>query len=289
MTALSAKDTADFLFTALREPEAALAREDMGPIHTALAPHLRNWMRNKGTRHPAMVAAVGSINYDCVVASSDVDMKAVYFPSFEDMYHGRYPKFSFVTSAFDCELHPVQAYKKHALKGNINFFEPLYSQAAIVYPDFLEVSMHLRHMVEMNIQMTALATFFTAEQQNKGIDYKCGSGPDWGYKKASHCLRLLVFLINLIETGKIDLVPREPFKATVKGLKEGTVSYQEYCGLADELHDVAKGMLFKRFEHGGNYEFSDAVVELDHKGSARWVELDQETDRLIMNIIRGLM
>jgi len=259
----------------------------MGGLHTALAPHLRNWVESgSDERTLAMVAAVGSLNYDCVVPSSDLDMKAVYLPSFRDLYFGKFPKFSFVTTEFDCELHPMHHFKQHVLKGNMNFFEPLYSKASLVAPDLIAVTNPLKKLVEMNIAQTALATFFTAGQQNKKANGWNIEKIEYWAKHASHSIRLLTFLINLLDTGEFDLVPREPFRTTVKKLKTGEIVWDEYSKLYHELEGAAKDMMFKHFMNGSDYEFTDRVLELDGTKTSIWKELNEEVDNVLMELIK---
>ncbi len=287
LTVSKAQDAVRFVNEALTSPRDVVEREGMGELHAALAPHLRNWIESGGEdRHVVMVTAVGSLNYDCVVPSSDLDMKAVYLPSFRDLYFGKFPKFSFVTPEFDCELHPMHHFKQHVLKGNMNFFEPLYSKAALITPDLIFVTTPLKKLVEMNVMQTCLATFFTAEQMHK----KSGSSVDWKEtwtpKQASHAIRLLTFLINLVDTGEFELVPRWPLRKPVLNLKMHQMPQQEYNELYHELHGAAKDMMFTRFVNGSNFEFADKVRELDGTKTTEWVRLHKEVDDELMKLIK---
>jgi len=286
-TVANAQEAVRFVWGALADPTLALAREEegMGGLHTALAPHLRNWIESgSDARTLALVTVVGSLNYDCMVPSSDLDMKAVYLPSFRDLYFGKFPKFSFTTTEFDCELHPMHHFKQHVLKGNMNFFEPLYSKASLVTPDLVVVMALLKKLVEMNIAQTALATFFTAGQQNKKA-YGWKVDKNWA-KHASHGIRLLTFLINLLDTGEFDLVPREPFRTTVKKLKTGEIEWDEYSKLYHELEGAAKDMMFKHFMNGSDYEFTDRIYELDQTKTSEWTRLNTGVDDTLMQLIQ---
>lgn len=288
-TVANAQEAVRFVWSALAHPTLTLDREEegMGGLHTALAPHLRNWIESgSDARTLALVATVGSLNYDCVVPSSDLDMKAVYLPSFRDLYFGKFPKFSFVTTEFDCELHPMHHFKQHVLKGNMNFFEPLYSKASLVTPDLVVIMALLKKLVEMNIAQTALATFFTAGQQNKKSGSSTSWTEEWGPKHASHAIRLLTFLINLLDTGEFNLVPHEPFRKAVKKLKNGKMSQAEYSGLFDELEGAAKGMMFKHFTNGNDYEFTDRIFELDQSKTSEWTRLNTGVDDALMKLIQ---
>jgi hypothetical protein len=287
LTVTKAQDAVRFVNEALSSPRAVAEREGMGELHTALAPHLRNWVESGGeNRQVVMVAAVGSLNYDCVVPSSDLDMKAVYLPSFRDLYFGKFPKFSFVTPAFDCELHPMHHFKQHVLKGNMNFFEPLYSKAALITPDLAFVTTPLKKLVEMNVMQTCLATFFTADQMHKKSGTALPGLETWNPKQASHALRLLTFLVTLLDTGEFELVPRWTLRKPVLSLKMHQMPQQEYNELYHELHEAAKDMMFKHFINGSDYEFTDRVFELDGTKTDEWTRLAEEVDDELMKLIK---
>ena len=287
LTVSRAQDAVRFVNEALSSPRDVVVREDMGELHAALVPHLRNWIESGGEdRQVVMVAAVGSLNYECVVPSSDLDMKAIYLPSFRDLYFGKFPKFSFVTPEFDCELHPMHHFKQHVLKGNMNFFEPLYSKAALITPDLIFATTPLKKLVEMNVMQTCLATYFTAEQQHK----KCGGWntecPEYWSKHASHAIRLLTFLINLLDTGEFELVPRWPLRKPVLNLKMHLMPHEEYKELYHELHEAAQSMMFTHFVNGNDYEFTDRVLELDGTKTGEWARLNEEVDEELMKLLK---
>lgn len=284
----SATETAKFVFEALRKPEDALARENMGDLHAALAPHLRNWMDSSAdlNRKVLMVSPAGSVNYDLVIETSDLDMKAVYLPDFEDFYRNKFPKFSFTTDRFDCELHPAQSFIEHVLKGNINFFEFLYSNTCLATPDFAGImKLYLQPLVEMNVKMTAMASFFTAEQCAKGSGYS-SPGDEWGYKRASMAIRTLAFLCHLLDTGEFDIVPTGALRDVILKLKRDEMGSQEWYHIYEELHDTAKTMMFKSFRNGGDFEWEDRIQDMDGTGTNRWVELRTGLDDSLIKMVR---
>lgn len=91
-----------------------------------------------------IVAANGSINYGLDTSKSDVDTKAIYVPSLEDIttqfvmsksynitHHARF--------AEKCDVKDVREYLLNMLlKGNINFMETLYSDYIWVNPKYTE-------------------------------------------------------------------------------------------------------------------------------------------------------
>jgi len=190
-----------------------------------------------------------------------------------------------VTSEFDCELHPIHHFKQHMLKGNMNFFEPLYSRAVWMSPGLEPAFTRLKKMVEMNAMQTVLASFFTADQQHKKCDEGDTEHPEFWSKHASHGIRLLTFLINFLDTGEFNLVPRWPLRKAVLNLKMHSMPHNEYVELYRELHGAAKDMMFKRFVNGSDYEFTDRVLELDGTKTGEWARLNEEVDDSLMHLV----
>jgi hypothetical protein len=168
----------------------------------------------------------------------------------------------------------------------MNFFEPLYSKAALILPDLIFVTTPLKKLVEMNVMQTCLATFFTAEQMHKKSGTALPGLETWEPKQASHAIRLLTFLINLVDTGEFELVPRWPLRKPVLNLKMYQMPQQEYNELYHELHGAAQDMMFKKFVNGSNFEFADKVRELDGTKTKEWVSLNNEVDDELMKLIK---
>ena len=287
MSVSRAQDAVNFVKEALTFPGDSLDREDMGELHAALVPHLRNWIESGGEeRDIVLVAAVGSLNYNCVVPGSDLDMKAVYLPSFRDLYYGKFPKFSFATPQFDCELHPMHHFKQHVLKGNMNFFEPLYSKAMVMMPTLGAAVTPLKTLVEMNVAQTVLASYFTAEQMHKKSGSSTTWKESWDSKQGSHAIRLLTFLIHLLDTGEFELTPKWSLRKAILSLKMHMMEQRQYKGLYEELHDAAKDMMFKHFVNGSDYEFTDRVLDLDGTKTVEWNCLNEEVDNELMKLIK---
>lgn len=277
------------VFDALECPEELNFDKDMDDIHAALKPHLINWAQDRGKRFRpiVMVSAVGSVNYGTQVSTSDLDLKAVYMPSFEDLYHNSFPKFSFTTDALDCELHPAHNFCDHMLKGNINFFEPLYAVdgSRIARPQFFYITQTIvLPMVEMNVVTTCMASYFTAinlYKKSRVVDFAV-----FDHKKASHSIRVLGFLINLLDTGKFDIKTKEPYLTPVLRLKNNTMGLVEYRDQFKALVSMTKTLMFKRWLDGSDYQHTDRVLELDGTHTARWHELRAELDNELMKFIR---
>jgi predicted nucleotidyltransferase len=259
------------LFNALDDPDDVLINTDkLGPVHEAISSELARYAEppTLGQRAVVFVSPVGSINYELATPKSDLDCKAVYLPSLSDFYYHKFQKFSMVSDRFDCELHPAHDYMMHMLKGNINFFEPVYSDYAIVAPEFSDWWHFMRELVEMNVKETALASFWMSYQCHKGVNY-IETDSDalcfWDVKKASHAIRCLVFTINLVESGEINIVPASPLHKFILRLKQGEISYAEYVGMYKELDAVASQLVFIDFHDKDKRKISPQVMERDER------------------------
>jgi predicted nucleotidyltransferase len=254
----------------------------MGAIHAALAPSLETWVKEcGGTRDILMVSASGSVNYNLVTEDSDLDMKAAYLPSFADYYHGKFPKFNFVTDEFDCELHSVHNFVQFVLKGHPNHIETLYSKAKWMHSDFSFNALSiLKPMVEANVMATVRSSWFSALQADVEARKTV-----WKHKKASHAIRFLVFLITLLDRGEFDFTPREPLRTAIMRLKRNEMDLYEYDVLFDEILDTAKSMAFKSYTNTVKYEFSDRVMGLDDSESPLWTERQDALTEGMMSMI----
>jgi hypothetical protein len=110
--------------------------------------------------------------------------------------------------------------------------------------------------------------------------------PEYWSKSASHAIRLLTFLINLIDTGEFELVPRWPLRKPVLNLKMHLMQHEEYKDLYHELHDAASSMMFKHFVNGNDFEFVDRVLELDGTKTEEWTRLNEDVDNELMKLIK---
>ncbi len=283
MTQEKAVDAVRFVFDALENPSEIISREGMGVIHDALKPALKTWTNEcNGNRNILMVAAVGSVNYDLLNESSDLDLKAIYMPKFSDFYHAKFPKINFVTDAFDCELTPAHKYVEYVLKGSLNHFEPLVSKASLARPDFIHI-MHdyLVPMTEMNvIAMTKAAWFMAMKAHHDAVRAV------WKPKKAANALRILMFLITYMDEGRFEYAPTGVCKDAIMRLKDGTMGELEYDSLYTELYDMAQMLVFASYQHEPRkYELSKQVLGMDETRSPKWTEMRAELDKEMMKLV----
>ena len=283
MTKQKAIDTVSFVYDALNNPSEVMNREGMGVIHDTLRPALKTWTNEcNGTRKIMMASAVGSVNYDLLNDSSDLDLKAVYMPNLSDFYHGKFPKFNFVTDAFDCELAPAHKYVEYVLKGSLNHFEPLVSDACLTNLDFgYIIKKFLIPMTEMNVINMVKAAWFMGMKAH--LDAVRST---WKPKKAANALRIMTFLITYLDEGRFEYVPTGAIRDAIMRLKNKTMEELEYANLFEELHDTAKMMAFAMYQDNPRkYELSKQVLGMDQTHTPKWAEMRAELDKEMMALI----
>ncbi len=74
----------------------------------------------------AFGCVVGSWNYGLQHKDSDVDLKLGYWPTFEQLFDGRFPTVRVNNPKLDYTLVPVHQLFQNILKGNFSFTEMLY-------------------------------------------------------------------------------------------------------------------------------------------------------------------
>lgn len=82
----------------------------------------------------------GSQNYGMETPTSDIDLKAIIVPSFEDIVHGR--KMVSTTIEIDeglCDIKDIQSMIGCWKKQNVNFVELLFTKCRWVNPDYEEI------------------------------------------------------------------------------------------------------------------------------------------------------
>ncbi|MCK4500382.1 nucleotidyltransferase domain-containing protein, partial [Candidatus Babeliales bacterium] len=75
----------------------------------------------------AFASVVGSHNYGTANENSDIDVKVVYWPTFEQFYKNSFKTSDIHSEDIDITTHPIQKYMRYVFKGNMNFFEPFFS------------------------------------------------------------------------------------------------------------------------------------------------------------------
>jgi predicted nucleotidyltransferase len=229
--------------------------------------------------HLAFCSVVGSWNYGLADKNSDVDFKVTYLPSFKHFYDHKFPKLNVVGKNVDFTLAPFNTYVEHVLKGNINFFEVLYTAQPYWFytdhPEVHDIMEILREMVPMNAVRMRDACMGTAAQKIKGLHkYSLDNEhmeEDFGFnlKEMAHALRQLGFLMGFMDHGKIDLQGHYLMKA-VKSIKKGL--WTESMGM--EQYEKAEKFLGEKW---AVHKFD----KLDQTETPRWEELKENLEEQV--------
>lgn len=242
----------------------------------------------------AFVSIAGSHNYGCQGENSDQDYKVVYLPSLEDFYYSKIsPKMSVITDVLDLSLHPIQQYRHHILKGNMNFFEVLYSKSITLSPDLKVFWRMMKQLVEMNVAMTVLASYMQSRSRFKrstehtpDTEYMFKTA-GYNYKAASFSIRMMAFILDLLSEGKFSIVPKLHHREFIMELKAGTVSHDTFLTTYEYINAATIAAAFKHYNSKSDWEFSKRVRDLDRIETDYYRELnrraDDELKRVILN------
>ena len=248
--------------------------------------------REEVKRPLAAVSIAGSHNYDCAGKDSDQDYKIVYIPSWEDFYYGKtFPKMDVITDALDLSLHPIHQFRHHMLKGNMNFFEILYSRSIVVNPDLKEFWRAMRQLVAMNVSGTVLASYMQARSRFKRTTepteeteymFKIAG---YNYKAASFSIRMLSFILTLLGDGNISIVPVKEYRDFIMELKAGTVPHSTFEVAYKFANEAVTGSAFKHYNSHRDWEFSKRVQDLDRSGTDDYRDLNRHADDELKGVI----
>ena len=227
----------------------------------------------------AFCSVVGSWNYGLAGENSDVDFKVTYLPSFRHFYDNKFPKMNVVGKDVDFTVAPFNQYVEHILKGNINFFEVLYTDDPWFHTKYDEVhviKVILRAMIPMNAVRMRNACMGTAAQKMKGLHKYSIDNKDmeekFGYnlKEAAHAVRQLGFLVNfMVKAGNVELRDHELMNH-VKMIKRG--QYTE--SMVVELYENTVKLLEEPW-HKNKFE------QLDETETPKWEELKENLEEQV--------
>lgn len=183
----------------------------------------------------------GSHNYNLNTENSDKDYKLFIYPTFDDLYTGKYFSTSVVSPDFDYDIHDIRQLPELFWKTNINFMEVLFAEEIMTFewePEYLIEWMLERKedLARMNLPYLYNACVGMSLQKQKRM---MGKGTEstkhlvekYGYecKEASHAIRVLDFLLRYHNDGFCD------FKRAIR--------YDRDDWMAETLIKVKTGMI----------------------------------------------
>ena len=250
------------------------------------------YYEEKVKRPLAFVSIAGSHNYECAIENSDEDYKVVYLPSLEDFYYGRKsPKMDVISDAIDLSLHPIQKYRNYMLKGNVNFFEMLYSKSIYLNPDLKDFWRTMKQLVEMNVTNTVVASYMQSRSRFKRT---MESTPDtkfmfeaagYNYKAASFSIRMLAFIINLLREHKIEIAPIEARRHFIMELKRGAIPHETFINVYDYLNFQTIKLAFEHYNSQSDWKISPLVQDQDRAQTDEYKDLNHHADNELKRVI----
>ena len=160
----------------------------------------------------AVMALVGSYNYNLDTADSDKDYKFFVFPTFEDLYYNRMYAHSQVGKDFDYTVHDIRKLSEFLWKGHLNFIEVCFSQDATCTNKQIEWALfdHPEYIANLNQVGLYKSTYGSAmakiQNIHKGTESTKQLIKKYGYdtKEAHHALRGLYTLSRYFFTGSME-------------------------------------------------------------------------------------
>ena len=231
----------------------------------------------------ACVSVTGSWNYDLQTEESDTDLKAAYWPTFEQFYDGKFPHVQLQTvqcagGEFDLSLAPVHELLSHVLKGNLGWVEMLYPR----HPEYFWSTMtqldycmdRLRVLAPMNAKASVLSALGHARKKMAKLHSYTPSTAQYedrhGYnlKEACHAVRFVSVASHLLEHGELDFVNHDNME-TVRDLKFGRLTEDE---ARSAWVDAEMYLLNLAFFNGSDKErnWSNRANDLDGYESDEW-------------------
>ena len=200
---------------------------------------------------PIMIAQVGSHAYGLNTPSSDEDYRGVFFP-LEKYVYGLQTVEQVKVKGDDWVCHDIRQYVKLLLKQNPTIMELLFippAELVLCVKDWLDFLPHLKKLVTKKAFLPYSA--YVRAQLQKAINRqpvgkRSRVVEELGYdtKFMSHCARLAVQCIALMQTGEIPVrVPLE-YRGNIMAIKENKVEKSEAIayieGLDSKMHEAYK-------------------------------------------------
>lgn len=187
----------------------------------------------------------GSQNYGMATPTSDIDLKAIIVPSFEDIVYGR--KMVSTTIEIDeglCDVKDIRSMMGCWKKQNVNFVELLFTKYRWVNPDYEEILQPLfdhreeivhydeKHAINCirGMMMEKYHALFKPYPAQKEVIEKYG----YAAKQLSHIWRLKDLLVKYIGDYSYEMC-LTPDKTTAKQL----VAIKTYEMLYTDMDEVA--------------------------------------------------
>ena len=210
----------------------------------------------------------GSQNYGMATPTSDIDLKAIIVPSFEDIVHGR--KMVSTTIEIDeglCDVKDIRSMMNCWKKQNVNFVELLFTKYRWINPDYEEIlqplfehreeivhydEKHAINCIRGGMMMEKYHALFKPYPAQKEVVEKYG----YAAKQLSHIWRLKDLIVKYIRGYSYEMC-LTPDKMTAKQL----IAIKTYEKLYTDMDEVAaSGRAAMDIVEGLLKDFTPAMV-----------------------------
>lgn len=238
----------------------------------------------------AFASVVGSHNYGTTNENSDIDVKVVYWPTFEQFYNNSFTTKDVHTDELDYTTHPIHKYMHYVFKGNINFFELFFS--GYFKSDYFtdEYAQDIQTLVTGNAKMVAKAQYYIALNAEKeaiklwhdihNVNETTVLMIDENRKKMFKCLsdalRLHVFLGDFFNTGDIHIKTNLPILTYINSVKNGLEPYEEVLAQTLEFRFMsAKHIWLDVNGDGYGTTYTENMCDMDKTDTEEYIKLKE--------------
>ncbi|WCS69921.1 hypothetical protein Goe27_00380 [Bacillus phage vB_BsuM-Goe27] len=213
------------------------------------------------TRSKSFIAVVGSQNYNLATPYSDVDKLHFVYPSWEDLYQGKFVKDQATSDSLDYAVHDVRKFAHYLCKGSPNFIEALFTVRATI-SDFLfeELGGMRSSIARMNLPSLYNACRGMFRQQQSKAEMEVFNNPSDTKAVGKHiasAIRIAQLLIRFQESGfnnygnALWYKSNSPEQLELTRLKEGKQSYEKLLLYIDRLdeYDDTISRLYDSYVH----------------------------------------
>ncbi|APZ82502.1 nucleotidyltransferase [Bacillus phage vB_BsuM-Goe3] len=213
------------------------------------------------TRSKSFIAVVGSQNYNLATPYSDVDKLHFVYPSWEDLYQGKFVKDQATSDSLDYAVHDVRKFAHYLCKGSPNFIEALFTVRATISDSLFEELRGLRSSIaRMNLPSLYHACRGMFRQQQSKAEKEVFNNPSDTKAVGKHiasAIRIAQLLIRFQESGfnnydnALWYKSNSPEQLELTRLKEGKQSYEKLLFYIDRLdeYDDTISRLYDSYVH----------------------------------------
>lgn len=229
------------------------------------------------SRSKSFIAVVGSQNYNLATPYSDVDKLHFVYPSWEDLYQGKFVKDRSTSDSLDYAVYDVRKFAHYLCKGSPNFIEALFTVRATISDSLFEELRGMRSSIaRMNLPSLYNACKGMFRQQQSKAEMEVFNNPSDTKTVGKHiasAIRIAQLLIRFQESGFTNYdnalwyKSNSPEQLELTRLKEGKVkSYEKLLLYIDGLD-----------------EYDDAISRLYDSYVPNTVDL--KTEKLVNDIV----